>query len=123
MYLRRDWEYSRMARPSLPPRPIPPVHPALIFPAPDRHSRTTAGFGVRGQTAAAGGFSMGVRGEATSTTGSVIGVSGFTASSGGFGVEGFANDATGSTLGVRGVVSSPNGVAGQFENNGGGLIL
>ena len=86
------------------------------------------GIGVEGESAAGSG--IGVRGYATASglAHDTIGVTGETDSPKGIGVVGYAR-ATGAAqsppypIGVHGRTSSPTGVAGLFDNDGGGAIL
>jgi hypothetical protein len=67
--------------------------------------------------------SYGLIGRATGTTFSNYGVQGTTASTIGYGVAGFATSNSGANFGVYGMTASPSGIAGLFNNTGGGKIL
>lgn len=85
-------------------------------------------FGVKGNTSSTAG--TGVRADATAATGQTFGVHGVNSSEDGIAVFGFNNSAAGAPgpfgigpIGVKGGVTSSEGVAGVFDNSGGGTIL
>ncbi|MCU1311214.1 MAG: hypothetical protein JWO20_2339 [Candidatus Angelobacter sp.] len=92
---------------------------------------TAASVAIRGTSFSTTGNSVGMQGIASASTagvgvagtGQAGGAQGVATSSTGFGVKGFSSSATGATVGVLGLVSSPSGIAGTFNNTGGGQIL
>lgn len=82
-------------------------------------SGSTFSIGVQGQSQSSNG--SGVVGVSTGSTG--IGVSGRTTGASGIGVSASATSTSGVTQGLFARVFSPSGVAGVFDNAGGGKIL
>jgi trimeric autotransporter adhesin len=77
------------------------------------------GKGVAGYTSSTGG--TGVAGAATATTGNTQGVLGWSYSTSGTGVQGQAKAPSGNTLGVEGTIFSSTGVGVQGDGNGIGV--
>ena len=69
----------------------------------------TGGYGVHGNVSASTGATVGAKGNSTSTAGT--------------GVRGASTATTGATTGVSGYVASATGIAGAFDDAGGGKIL
>lgn len=91
-------------------------------------SSSGVSFGVKGNTSSTAGTA--VRADATAATGQTFGVHAVDSSDDGIAVFGFNNSAAAAPgpfgvgpIGVKGGVTSAAGVAGVFDNSGGGKIL